>query len=165
MRDASAPLRAHFGRLISHLEWADRRVQESLRASRDIPAKALELYAHILGAEHTWLSRITGDAPRFAVWPSVALDECESLMRVNAEKLTDIVKGVTVDSLATSITYRNSAGQQFTSSLEDILTHVALHGSYHRGQIASLLRLAGETPNATDYIAFVRGAPAATRQP
>jgi uncharacterized damage-inducible protein DinB len=42
---------------------------------------------------------------------------------------------------------------------------VALHGSYHRGQIALLVRAGGSTPAPTDYIAFIRGAPAATRTP
>jgi uncharacterized damage-inducible protein DinB len=41
--------------------------------------------------------------------------------------------------------------------------HVAMHGSYHRGQITMLVRDAGAEPQPTDYIAFVRGAPAATR--
>jgi uncharacterized damage-inducible protein DinB len=62
------------------------------------------------------------------------------------------------------ITYRNSAGEEFTSSLEDILTHVAMHGSYHRGQVAAWMRQSGETPTPTDYIAFARGSPAATRR-
>jgi uncharacterized damage-inducible protein DinB len=45
-----------------------------------------------------------------------------------------------------------------------MLTHVAMHGSYHRGQIAAALRAGGDIPSPTDYIAFVRGAPAATRR-
>ena len=68
------------------------------------------------------------------------------------------------DATDAPITYRNRAGDQFTSTLDAILTHVALHGSYHRGQIAALLRGADQTPNPTDYIAFRRGAPAATRR-
>jgi uncharacterized damage-inducible protein DinB len=47
----------------------------------------------------------------------------------------------------------------------DMLLHVALHGAYHRGQIALLVRAGGSTPSPTDYIAFIRGAPAATRTP
>ncbi|MFQ5740386.1 MAG: DinB family protein [Acidobacteriota bacterium] len=33
---------------------------------------------------------------------------------------------------------------------------------YHRGKVNLLLRQAGHAPAATDFIAFVRGAPAAT---
>jgi uncharacterized damage-inducible protein DinB len=65
--------------------------------------------------------------------------------------------------LARPVTYKNSAGAQFTSLVEDILLHVCLHGAYHRGQITTALRTSGSIPNPTDYIAFIRGAPTATR--
>ncbi len=152
-----------FARLFDHLCWADHKVLESLRSARNAPAKALELYAHVLGAEHVWLSRIKGVAPELAVWPSLTLDQCEKIASNNCDAFAIIVTALTPDSLARQISYRNSAGASFTSTLEDILTHVGLHGSYHRGQIAMLLRASGETPSPTDYIAFARGSPAATR--
>ena len=60
--------------------------------------------------------------------------------------------------------YRNSAGTAFDSRIDDILMHVAVHGAYHRGQVALSLRQEGVRPNPTDYIAFIRGAPTATRE-
>jgi uncharacterized damage-inducible protein DinB len=66
--------------------------------------------------------------------------------------------------LARVATYRNSANIEFTSTVEDILIHVAMHGAYHRGQVARALRQGGAVPEPTDYIAFTRGAPAATRR-
>lgn len=45
---------------------------------------------------------------------------------------------------------------------EEQLLHVALHAQYHRGKVNVLLRHAELAPAATDYIAFIRGAPAAT---
>lgn len=152
-----------FARLYDHLQWADHKVLESLRSAQNPPAKALEIFAHVLGAEHVWLSRIEGRPAIMAVWPSLTLDQCDTIASQNAESFKKLVKSPTHSSLARKIDYRNSAGESFTSTLEDILTHVALHGSYHRGQVAASLRAAGETPSATDYIAFTRGSPAATR--
>ena len=154
----------HFAKLISHLEWADQRVLQSLRSAQHAPPKALEIYAHILGSEHTWLSKINGTAPQLAVWPNLGLDECERVAAENVVGLRTVIASLTSDSLEQGVTYRNSAGDQFTSTLEDILTHVAMHGSYHRGQVASLVRAGGDTPAPTDFIFFARGAPAATRQ-
>jgi uncharacterized damage-inducible protein DinB len=156
-------MKDHFTKLVDHLEWADRRVLESLRAARHAPPKALEIYSHVLGSEHVWLSRINGRPATVAVWPTITLDECERLAADNVNELRNILSSLTQASLQQGITYRNSAGDQFTSSVEDILTHVSMHGSYHRGQVASLIRAAGATPSPTDYIAFTRGAPAATR--
>lgn len=39
---------------------------------------------------------------------------------------------------------------------QESLLHVALHGTYHRGQIARELRRAGEESVNTDFIQFVR---------
>jgi uncharacterized damage-inducible protein DinB len=157
-------LRDHFGRLVTHLEWADERVLASLRSASNAPAKALEIYAHILGSEHVWLSRLYGTPPRLAVWPNLTLDDCGRVAAENAAQLRKVVGAINDDALKRGITYRNSAGDEFTSTLEDILTHVMMHGSYHRGQVASLIRAGGDIPSPTDYIFFTRGSPAATRQ-
>jgi uncharacterized damage-inducible protein DinB len=157
-------MKDHFTRLFQHLEWADARVLESLRSAQYPQERSLELYSHILGSEHVWLSRIYGTAKRVDVWPELSLDECEQLSTENVATFSDLVSRLTADLLEKPITNRNSAGDQFTSTVEDILTHVAMHASYHRGQIAAALRAGGDTPSPTDYIAFARGTPAATRQ-
>jgi uncharacterized damage-inducible protein DinB len=157
-------MKDHFTKVFRHLEWADARVLQSLRSAQSVLKKDLDLYAHILGAEHVWLSRINGTPPKLAVWPSLTLDECDRLGGDNATAYQKLAADLTPETRQRPITYRNSAGEEFTSTLEDILTHVSLHGAYHRGQIAASLRAAGDTPIPTDYIAFVRGAPAAKRK-
>ena len=157
-------MKGHFSKLFKHVAWADARVLQSLRAAHSVLKKDLDLYSHILGAEHVWLSRIKGVPAKVAVWPTLTLDEAERLAGENVAAFEGVVSHLTEESRATPITYRNSAGDQFTSTLEDILTHVCLHGAYHRGQIAASLRAAGDVPSPTDYIAFARGAPAATRK-
>ena len=52
--------------------------------------------------------------------------------------------------------YRNSLGEYWTSTVGDILTHVAMHGAYHRAQIAAALRESGCTPAYTDFIHAAR---------
>jgi uncharacterized damage-inducible protein DinB len=157
-------MRDHFIKVFQHLGWADARVLQSLRAAHSVLKRDQDLYAHILGSEHAWLSRIGGIVPKLAVWPTLTLDECERLAAENAAAYQKLASDLTPESVARVITYRNSAGDEYTSTLEDILTHVSLHGAYHRGQIAASVRAAGDTPSPTDYIAFARGAPAATRK-
>jgi uncharacterized damage-inducible protein DinB len=158
------PMKEHFTRLYKHVEWANARVLESLRSARNPREKDLVLYSHILAAEHVWLSRINRSSQSVAVWPELSLDECENLGKVNVSAFNGLVSRLTPEVLQKPITYRNSAGDQFTSTIEDILTHVAMHGAYHRGQIAASIRAAGDIPSPTDYIAFRRGAPTATRR-
>ena len=157
-------MRDYFIKVFQHLAWADARVLESLRAVHSVLKRDKDLYAHILGSEHVWLSRIGGSAPKLAVWPTLTLDECEQLAAENAAAYRKLVSDLTPERNERAITYRSSAGDEYTSSLGDILMHVVLHGAYHRGQIAASVRSAGDTPIPTDYIVFARGAPAASRQ-
>ena len=155
--------REYFKRLFAHLQWADERTLRSIADSEHLPAHALELFAHVLAAEHVWLSRIGAAAPRMPVWPTLSIAECDALMHENHAAYTQFLGEMSDDDLAHATAYRNSAGREFTSTVEEMLTQVAMHGSYHRGQIAALVRAAGDEPQATDYIAFARGAPSATR--
>jgi uncharacterized damage-inducible protein DinB len=157
-------MKSHFRKLYKHVAWADALVLQSLRAAHAVLKKDQDLYSHILGSEHVWLSRIKGTTAQVAVWPSLTLDEAERLAGQNMAAFNDVISELTEEGRETPVTYRNSAGEQFTSTLEDILTHVSLHGAYHRGQIAASIRAAGDVPSPTDYIAFARGAPAATRE-
>ena len=151
-----------FQRLIGHLRWADEGVLGSLRRAKAPPGKALEIYAHILGAEHVWLARLRQARPRHPVWPALTLDECSALADQTQRGLVEFLSSLAPADFAREITYTNSAGASFRSRIDDVLTQVVTHGCYHRGQVALLVRESGDEPQPTDYIAFVRGAPAAT---
>lgn len=150
----------HLSRLVEYLVWADVRVLDSLRNCRTALPAAQSLHAHVLGAEHVWLARITGAEPVVAIWPELTIVQCEVLASENAARLRDLVGSIVASDLDRPVTYRNSAGIEFTTALEDILLHVSAHGSYHRGQVAAMIRSAGEEPAPTDYIVWVRSGPA-----
>jgi uncharacterized damage-inducible protein DinB len=139
------------------MAWADERVLGRLRESPH--DDALRLYAHILGAERVWLTRLEGkDSGGLEVWPALELEACERLageMRAGYERY---LGGLDEAELARPIAYRNQAGAEFRNSPLDILTQVFMHGSYHRGQIARGLREAGAEPISTDYIVWAREA-------
>lgn len=150
-------------RMLAHMSWADESVLQSLEANPAPEPRWLELFAHVLAAEHVWLSRIAGEKPEVAVWPDLWVKECRLLAEANRTRFAGLA-ALPVSDRARPIRYTNSAGQEFTSTVEDILLHVCLHGSYHRGQIALAMRQGGGAPAPTDYIGFIRGVPAATRR-
>jgi uncharacterized damage-inducible protein DinB len=152
-------------RLFEHLEWADANARTAIAAMpRGTPdaARALQIFAHVLGAEHVWLSRLRGVPAKHPVWPQLDLASATALATHTARELRLYVADVVErGDLAREIEYANSAGQRFRGRIDDILTHVAMHGAYHRGQVAMLVRQGAGEPANTDYIAFVRGVPAA----
>ena len=152
-------LQKHYGRLFDHAGWANRRVLEALRGIADETeaVQPKKWFAHVLGAERVWLTRLQGkDSSGLAIWPAYNLPECEALVAANAEGYRQFLSGLSDGDFAREAVYRNSTGTEFRTSIGDIMAHVALHGSYHRGQIASHLRIEDFTPASTDYILFVR---------
>jgi ribosomal-protein-alanine N-acetyltransferase len=147
-------------RLADHMRWADHEVHSALATGVPDP-RALQLYAHILAAEAVWLARLRGTEPPVPVWPTLTLDDARRLGDQVTEDLRAYLWQLEPEGLDRLIAYRTSRGDPHETRAEDILCQVLLHGAYHRGQVASLLRAAGRTPPSTDYISFVRGAPAA----
>jgi uncharacterized damage-inducible protein DinB len=154
---------AQVRRMLEHAEWANAQMIAALER-QTVAADVLELVAHVLGAEEVWLSRLEGRKAALAVWPTLSLAQLPAAAAANAAAYRAYLDRLTPDDMAREVAYTNSAGDAFRSSIADILTHVALHGSYHRGQVALRIRRDGGTPAPTDFIAFARGSPAATRQ-
>ena len=152
-------------KLFDHLEWADKRVLDSLRAMTHPDQRALDLYAHVLGSEHNWLARILQFAPREKIWPELTVESAGALAAENAASLRSFLESLPADQLQREVAYKNSAGLAFESTIEDMLLHVVLHGCYHRGQVALVIRGAGAEPAPTDYIAWVRGVASAVSLP
>jgi uncharacterized damage-inducible protein DinB len=156
-------VREHFARLFHHMAWANTRALEAVRQAGGASELAHSEMAHVLGVEHVWLARLEGRPATVAVWPRLSTEECEALARETQAGFRAFLERQDDTSLERTVHYRNSAGAEFDSKVSDILLHVALHGSYHRGKVAAALRASGAQPAPTDYIGFVRGVPAATR--
>jgi uncharacterized damage-inducible protein DinB len=153
--------------MLDHAVWADARAHDTIRGlPADSPerAQATRLYAHLAAAEHVWLARLEGRTPAHPVWPALALDAAAALAAESRAGL----RAVAADGperLGHEIVYRTTAGDEFRSTVADVLAQVVLHGSYHRGQIALLARAGGGTPAVTDYIVFTRGVAAPASAP
>ena len=155
-------------RMFAHTVWADRQFLEALRASEptsDAVATAWREYAHVLGADAVWLSRLEEREQDSAVWPSLSHAEIETLHERVSTGLARYLDALDATRLASAVRYRNSLGQEFTTPVHEILSHVVLHAQYHRGKINALLRQAEQEPVPADFISYVRGVPAAVTPP
>jgi uncharacterized damage-inducible protein DinB len=148
-------------RMLDHLIWADERTARALASLPTPDADAIKRYAHILGAEAVWLERVTGTSATVTPWPEMDLAACSELARRNHAALRTLLHDLTPTTLTREVRYTNTKGASFSNSVEEVLHHVAMHGMYHRGQVAMRVRELGGTPLATDFIAYVREVQAA----
>jgi len=143
-------------RLFTYDEWSNREALSAIRAAGGANERSLELMAHILSAERLWLERLKQRPPSSPVWPRSDLEQCEAQAAELGRLWRDYLDLITAGDVHQSVSYKNSKGEAWTSTVEDILTHVVMHSAYHRGQIASHMRASGQTPAYTDFIHGVR---------
>jgi uncharacterized damage-inducible protein DinB len=136
--------------------WANREVLTALNKSGDSGSRCLRLLAHVVSAERLWLDRIKGQPQSLPVWPDVTMERCRQELERTGKLWSEYLADVSADRLSQKIRYKNSKGEDLTSSVQDILTHVLLHSAYHRGQIASQMRADGNEPAYTDFIHATR---------
>jgi uncharacterized damage-inducible protein DinB len=147
----------YFRRLATHSAWANARTLEALDPVVEADPDIGRLFAHVLETERIYLSRMRGEDPwPQDFWPDLSLGACAELAEELPASYGAFLDGLSADDLARPVRYRNSGGTEFHTSIADLLTHVFMHGSYHRGQIAAAIRFAGGEPAATDYIVFTR---------
>lgn len=150
---------------LDYNHWANQKFIEQFRQLPAPNPRALRYFAHILMAEKGWMVRLKGlSTDGFDFWPNLSVEECATLSVENQAKYHAFLSDLLEADLERQATYRNSKGIEFCTSFRDILLHVAFHGAYHRGQIATAIREGGETPAYTDYIGFERemGSPFST---
>ena len=148
----------HFIDLFEYDAWANGLMIEALSANgAAVPERALDLMSHLLRSQAVWLGRIEdpGRTPP-ALWERDDPDACSQRREQNTGAWLKFLRGSAAGDLNREVTYATTKGETFTSSIRDILTHVVNHGSYHRAQIAQLIRSTGAAPPQTDYILYAR---------
>jgi uncharacterized damage-inducible protein DinB len=147
--------------------WAGQRTLESCaplspeQFTRDMSSSfhsVRDTLVHIFGAEWLWLERWQGRMPTALPWAPDFPDYAGVSARWSEVRrdLQRFVAGVTQEDGDRSFQVRTTAGGLYTQPLWQMMQHLVNHGSYHRGQVATMLRQLGAKPVSTDLILFYR---------
>ena len=114
--------------------------------------------AHIYGAEWIWLERFQGRSP--ASLPDVTQFKDIASLRErwneHEVRLLGFVRGLTQTDLDRVMEYKTLKFGVYSNPLWESMQHLVNHGSYHRGQVTTLLRQLGAQAIATDLMHFYR---------
>jgi uncharacterized damage-inducible protein DinB len=153
------------GRLYEYNRWANQRAREAcaplsaeefVRPLGSSFSSVRDTLVHLFGAEWIWLERWHGRSPRALPSPA-EFASLESIRQKWAEVekgQRDFIAGLSDARLGAVVSYVNMKGETWSYPLGDMLVHVVNHGSYHRGQVATMLRQLGRTPPGTDYLLY-----------
>jgi uncharacterized damage-inducible protein DinB len=152
-------------RLYQYNSWANERALNA--ASRLAPAdftrdlkssyrSIRDTLTHIVWAEWIWLQRWNGVSPTMVFspddFPSTAILR-ERFQAVAAERFA-LLERLTAEQLRQVVEYTNLKGEIWRYPLWEQLYHVVNHSTYHRGQIASMLRQVGAVAEAVDFLDY-----------
>jgi len=147
--------------------WANRRMlgavaavklEEFVRPLGSSFSSLRDTTAHIYGAEWVWLERFHGRSPA-SLPDGEEFQDVASLREKWAEleaRLHKFVGSLTQDDLNRVLEYKTLKFGVYSNPLWQSMQHVVNHGTYHRGQVTTLLRQLGAQPVLTDLMHFYR---------
>jgi uncharacterized damage-inducible protein DinB len=153
--------------LYDYNAWANRRQLEAaskLTAEQFVQplgssfGSVRDTLAHIYGAEWMWLERFQSRSP--SSLPDTTqfknLASLEERWNEHEARLLSFVRGRTQADLDQVMEYKTLKFGIYRNPLWQSMQHVVNHGSYHRGQVTTLLRQLGAQPILTDLMHFYR---------
>jgi uncharacterized damage-inducible protein DinB len=151
--------------LFAYDEWANGRmfrVLDGLSAEQFAKpvassfASLQDTVGHIVAVEWVWLRRWKGQSPTAPPpWVTGATGDTlrQALAEVQEERAL-FLADLTDERLEQLVVYRNLKGEEYRQRLGVLLQHLVNHSTYHRGQVATLLRQVGVVPSVTDYVVY-----------
>jgi uncharacterized damage-inducible protein DinB len=111
---------------------------------------------HMADAEYIWHLRLTGG--QADVLPSKAPHASLDSLALTNRLLIDFISAQGEGFFKDSSSYKSLKGDPYTTNNGAILWHVFNHGTFHRGQIVTMMRNAGFAGpiDQTDFIMFER---------
>ncbi|HSL22280.1 MAG TPA: DinB family protein [Vicinamibacterales bacterium] len=155
--------------LLDYHYWARDRLLDAVTAltpeqlQRDLRSSfpsVRDTLVHLCLVEWIWHARWHGRSP---TGPPRSPEEFTSLEQIRAywheqeSNVRAFVAQLKEEDWSAEIDYRNTRGEAGRSSFAEMIRHLVNHGSYHRGQVTTMLRQLGASPARTmDLIAFYR---------
>jgi uncharacterized damage-inducible protein DinB len=139
----------------SYNAWANRRIINGLERQSVSDEKILSIMGHLVSANFIWLNRIK-DLPKsnYELWGKYDVPVLKQMVEAADDQWMSFLREH--EDFDRVLKYRNYVGDYFENNVQQIMIHLVNHGSYHRGQVAMLLRQKGFEPINTDYITYDR---------
>ncbi|MCU0384020.1 MAG: hypothetical protein MUF68_08125 [Cyclobacteriaceae bacterium] len=148
-------MKDYFFKIYQYNVWANKKVINTLKKQQVVDTKILTLMSHVVSALHIWLARIENrPLAEYKLWEKYDIETLEEMADdIGARWLLYIKRNEKFDAL---LIYKNYVGLPYENKIENIMIHLVNHSTYHRAQIATLLRQAGLEPVNTDFITYDR---------
>lgn len=154
-----------YTQLIAVKQWADRGLYDVVgrnleKLSPEEVSIMLRIFDHIHTVDRIFQHHLQGiphnfKAPRSERMPELGV--LESSAREVDEWYVSYVEGLSAQDFGQPLEFEFTSGKAARMTRGEILLHVCLHGTYHRGNAGAVLQLKGLTPSrdsVTDYLEY-----------
>lgn len=146
----------YFIDLLEFNKWATEQTTKSiLNLNKELP-EANRLISHIVAAQKLWMERISGETTVKTPWEEYKTEDIVNLSNDINDKWILLIKNRGNGFLEMVVKYKTTSGEPFENKVMDIITHLINHSTYHRAQIARIVRQEGGIPPSIDFIRFKR---------
>lgn len=145
--------------------WANERIFNHLQSlpselflkEVDLGFKSIaEVVGHISSVDEVWFARIKEEeGPSSIVTRQFSnLEEAHHFITKLQTQIREYL--LSLSDCDKTVTYKNAMEQEFQNSIPELIQQIVNHGTYHRGNITTILRFLGYKGTQTDYMAFLR---------
>lgn len=158
----------HIPSLVRYNLWANKRITDALlkmEAARLVLEQKSsfptirQTLLHTWGAEELWYKRLHGESPSHFISMDDPIEFTEAVQRFNdvSQRFARIPEEKDTAWLEAECIYKDLKGNEYKQPRWQMLVHCMNHSTYHRGQIVTMMRVAGELKiPQTDMIAYFR---------
>ncbi|MGB6488940.1 MAG: DinB family protein [Steroidobacteraceae bacterium] len=155
-----------YSQLIAIKRWADRGLYEVVgrnleRLTHEESSIMLRIFDHMHVVDRIFQHHLRGLPHAFRAPRSETIPELRALAD-SAKEVDDwyasYVGGLTEDDFEQSVDFVFTSGKPARMRRGEILLHVCLHGTYHRGNAGAVLQLKGITPSRDSITDFLEDA-------
>ncbi|MCE7064338.1 DinB family protein [Dyadobacter sp. CY326] len=147
-------MKEYFHRLFSFNDWANKSIIGCLIENNVRHEQIIKLTSHLLHAQHNWYKRLVNQQNDTPVWEVLPLEQMLAYSDKNTQQWLNYLQLHDENDFKRVISYFNLKGLHCSNEIQDILTHVVNHSTYHRGQVALFIREHGFAPPSTDQIMY-----------
>ena len=159
---------SHLISLTQYNLWANTKIVQFITEAGDtiadetlissFPTIRKTLY-HTWDAQEIWMKRLKREST--STWPSHSftgtLAEALELFLESSSGFVRFAENLQEEDHLSNIKFHSIDGTAYQNTIEEIIMHVMNHGTFHRGQLITMLRNAGfQNVGSTDMIRFFR---------
>jgi uncharacterized damage-inducible protein DinB len=160
--------KAYLCSLLEFNAWANAEMYEKVRAlppeevkkKRKTGLQSIHISLnHLLAVDHMWLAHMQGRAHGIEILRAELHEEFDALWEARQameQTLLDYLNSLSGDELEEVVDYTLIGGNTGSLSRAMCFTHLAIHGSYHRGWISDMFGQADAQPALLDIPVYER---------